>query len=140
MKRFIFLFLLLSLACFLPSTQAQVKTIKEKSLITDRTITYQVGYKNQRELDTPVRRNQIAIFRRDTKNLLLGNKCAEDIMRDYKFRYAVVPPNQRISGTRYFFHNAWANIRLFFKNGPFWKNRMHKKIKECRRLTGDIVD
>lgn len=113
---------------------------KERSFITNSPNPYTIYGSNKSDLRSGEARNLTVLYRRNSQGLLLGNKCAEDIMRDYKFRYSIVPRSYQLSGSRYFFHNTWANIKLFFKNGPFWKGRMRRKIRECQKQTGDYVD
>lgn len=126
--------------------QAQTKTIKEKSLITGRNVnvTIQGNYRENSKVQT--RKKYTQLYKRLEKDkkegikMMLGNKCAEEVMHNYHFEYVLVPKNQGVSGSRYFFNNFFSNAKLFFKNGPFWKSRMRKKIEECRINSGDVVD
>jgi hypothetical protein len=66
----------------------------------------------------------------------------------YGMKYDIVPEKQlTIRGSNgkptkinYGWHNFKANWRLFWRNGFFWKSRMHKKIKKCREESGEIDD
>lgn len=118
---------------------AQRKSIKEQSMITGKDITITVEGEHKKSLKTPERYNPTLLFTRNGDGLLLGNPCAEEVMRYYEFHYEIVPRQQGISGARYFFHNTWANIKLFFKNGPGWKRKMRKMIERCKVKTGDFV-
>ncbi len=141
MKNAIFiitLIILLILVQVMPAF-SQTKKIKEQSMITGKDITITVQGEQKNSLKTPERYNPTLLFTRNGDGLLLGNPCAEEVMRYYLFHYEIVPQQQGISGSRYFFHNTWANIKLFFKNSPGWKKRMRKKIATCRIKTGDFV-
>lgn len=108
-------------------------------MMTGKEITITVDGASKESLKTPERYSPTLLFTRDGDGLLLGNPCAEEVMRYYEFHYEIVPRQQGISGSRYFFHNTWANIKLFFKNGPGWKRKMRKMIERCRIKTGDFV-
>ncbi|GAA0890687.1 hypothetical protein GCM10009122_03660 [Fulvivirga kasyanovii] len=77
----------------------------------------------------------------DAKGLLLGNKCLKEVTDDMGFIYVVQPRGQ--AGNRSeigrLAHNFFAKIGITLRNGPFWKFRLKKKRKECRRSTGDFV-
>lgn len=80
-------------------------------------------------------------IKNDTKGLLLGNKCMEEVTRSMRFEYVVQPKGQ--PGNRSEFgrltHNFFAKLGITFRNGPFWKFKLKKKRKECRRKTGDYM-
>jgi hypothetical protein len=135
-KRILFLGIFWAIA---PITYAQITKIKERSLVTDKEITITIEGANKKDLQTKTRESYTTIYKRNADNLLLGNRCAEKVMKDYHFRYEIVPPNYQIKSSQYFVHNFFANFKLFFKNGPFWKSRVQKKINECRKLTKDFV-
>lgn len=75
------------------------------------------------------------------KGILLGNRCMEEATREMGFRYEVVPKEGPGSKTHegVFFHNLGVKTILLFKNGPFWSIRLKKRMKECRRKTGDYM-
>lgn len=118
---------------------AQIKTIREKSLVTGKEVTISIRGEYKDMAKTVERYRPIIIFKRESGTLMLGNPCAERVMRRYRFTYELVPQNLNMSPFRYFFHNFWAKTRLMFKNGPFWKGKMRRKIEKCRELTGDFV-
>ncbi len=128
---------LIGIWCLTNTAHAQNKEIKRKSMVTGNT--YRVS-EDYAKASTRTRENYIQLYTRTPKGLLLGNKCAEDVRKECHFQYSIVPARQpNVSKSKYFFHNLWANIKLFFKNGPFWKSRMRKKIDNCREQTGDFV-
>lgn len=134
------LFLLLLGAIWQGYAQKKPRSFKEKSLITDKEVTITVSG-DYRDFNRPMEREiYVQVYRRSADGLLLGNACAEDVRKKYHMQYAIVPYNHPVSGSQYFFHNFFANIKLFFKNGLFWKSRMRKKIKKCQERTADFVD
>ncbi len=137
-KTHLFLFVGLVLSNLL-SVNAQVKKIKEQSMITGKDITISVSNADKNALKTVKRYKPILLFRRDASGLSLGNPCVEEVMRRYKCDFEIVPRGQGISGFRYFINNVWSDTKLFFRNGIGWKGRMNKKIAVCRRKTGDFV-
>ncbi len=86
-------------------------------------------------------KNYLTILKRNTRGTGIGNKCVEDQTMKMGFRYMLVPkqgPGSR-SGAGVLLHNAGAKFLLFFRNGPLWTVRLKKKVKECRRKTGDYI-
>lgn len=94
-------------------------------------------------IDSPSEKEKsyLSILKRSTQGTGTGNKCVEDQTRKMDFRYMLVPkqgPGSR-TGAGVLLHNAGTKFLLFFRNGPFWTIRLKKKIKECRRKTGDYM-
>lgn len=87
------------------------------------------------------RKHVIHWVKTDTKGLLIGNPCMERVFADMGFVYQVEPKGQRSSksGAGRLIHNFAAKTRIFFRNGPFWKFKLKKKRKGCRRQTGDYT-
>lgn len=81
------------------------------------------------------------IVKSDTKNLLLGNKCAEEETLKMGFMYVATPKGQpgNKDQVKRTFKNLATKTFLLFKNGPFWKYRLKKRVKKCRQMTGDFV-
>lgn len=94
-------------------------------------------------VENPSKREKsyFSIFKRSTQDTLIGNKCMEDQTMKMGFRYVLAPkkgPGSR-TGAGVLLHNAGTKLLLFFRNGPFWTVRLKKKVKECRRKTGDYM-
>jgi hypothetical protein len=94
-------------------------------------------------IDSPSEKekNYLSILKRDTQGTGIGNKCVEDQTKKMGFRYMLVPkqgPGSR-TGAGVFLHNGGTKFLLFFRNGPLWTIRLKKKVKECRRKTGDYM-
>lgn len=86
-------------------------------------------------------KNYLMILKRGSQGTLAGNKCVEDQTMKMGFRYMLVPkkgPGSR-TGAGVLLHNAGTKFLLFFRNGPFWTVRLNKKVKECRKKTGDYM-
>ncbi len=81
------------------------------------------------------------ILKKDTQNTSYGNPCVVEITRSKGFEYLVTLRGQPgyESELQRGMHNFTVNVALLFRNGPFWKSGLRKKIKECRRKTGDYV-
>lgn len=84
-------------------------------------------------------KNLMSIIKSDTRGILYGNKCLEQVLYEMGFEYVVIPKgnpgNQTELGRN--FHNLGVKIALFFTRGPFWKLKLKKKMKECRYKMGD---
>lgn len=80
-------------------------------------------------------------IKNDPGDLLLGNKCMEDLTTDMGFEYVVQVKGKHgyKSEIERLAHNLTAKIGIMFRNGPFWKFKLKKKRKECREKTGDYV-
>lgn len=74
------------------------------------------------------------------KGTLKGNKCFEDVCIDMGFVFMVQNQNQEgsYSGFRRALHNMGVRTTIFFKNGPFWRHKLRKKRKECKRQIHDF--
>jgi len=81
------------------------------------------------------------ILKRDTQKTSYGNPCVAEITRSKGFEYLVTLKGQTgyESEIQRGFHNFGVNISLFFRNGPFWKSGLKKKITDCRHKSGDYV-
>jgi hypothetical protein len=79
----------------------------------------------------------IEIKKSNTKNTYYGNECVMQLTKSFGFEYMIdCEGKKKIS---YFFHNQIAYIKLFFRNGPFWKIRFNRKKKFCIEQTRDFV-
>ncbi len=80
-------------------------------------------------------------IKNDSKDLLIGNACMNEVTHGMGFEYVVQLKGQ--PGNRHEFgrliNNFGAKTTIFFRNGPFWKIKLKRKRKECRRLTGDHI-
>lgn len=80
-------------------------------------------------------------IKNDSKGLLIGNACMNEVTEALGFVYVIQVKGQ--PGNRHGFgrqmNNLGAKTIILFKNGPFWKIKLKRKRKECRRLTGDHI-
>lgn len=76
-----------------------------------------------------------------SKGLLLGNRCMEEVTSKMGFVYLLQPQGLEGNKSRInrFAHNFAAKLRITLRNGPFWRFKLKKKTKECRKETGDFV-
>ena len=81
------------------------------------------------------------ILKKDTQNTSYGNPCVLEITRSKGFEYMVTLKGQPGYESEFqrAFHNFGVNTGLLFRNGPFWKSGLKKKIEDCRQKSGDYV-
>ncbi len=81
------------------------------------------------------------ILKKNTQNTSYGNPCVVEITRSKGFEYLVTLKGQPGYESEFqrAFHNFGVNFTLFFRNGPFWKSGLKKKIEDCRHKSGDFV-
>jgi len=81
------------------------------------------------------------LLKKDTQNTSYGNPCVVEITRAKGFEYMVTLKGQPgyESELQRGFHNFGVNVALLFRNGPFWKSGLRKKIDDCRIKSGDYV-
>jgi hypothetical protein len=91
--------------------------------------------------ERPDKTRYMTIVKNNTKGILYGNKCFEEFTRSIGFVYAVqIKGNSgSLNGAARFFHNAGVKTGLIFTAWPWWKTRVNKKKKDCRKLSGDFV-
>lgn len=97
--------------------------------------------KIDKEKERPEKKRYMTIIKNDTKGILYGNRCFEEFTQSLGFMYAVQNTNGSggLNGPARFFHNAGTKTALFFTAWPWWKLRVNKKQKDCRKLSGDFV-
>lgn len=93
--------------------------------------------KKQKEKEKRIR----FIITNDTKNTLSGNRCFEEVTRNMGFMYLAVPKGQAPNRNGFYrwWHNFGIKSMLVLKNGPFWKSKVNKRLKECKYKSGDYV-
>lgn len=81
------------------------------------------------------------ILKKDTQNTSYGNPCVVEITRSSGFEYLVTLKGQPGYESEFQrgLHNFGVNVMLLFRNGPFWKSGLKKKIQDCRHKSGDYV-
>lgn len=107
-----------------------------------KTSTTDVNVKIKKKKERPVgRRHYMTIIKTHTKNTLYGNKCFEDFTRQLGFTYQIQVKGQpgSLNGFTRFWHNAGTKTALVFTAWPWWKLRVNKRYKECRKSSGDFV-
>ena len=107
-----------------------------------RTSTTDTSAKIKKKKERPEgKRHFMTIIKTDTKNTLYGNKCFEDFTRQLGFVYEIQIKGQSgsLSGFSRFWHNAGTKTALVFTAWPWWKLRVNKRYKECRKSSGDFV-
>ena len=80
-------------------------------------------------------------IKNETKGLLIGNPCMEDVLSEMGFNYLIQfkgEPGQKNGVARYFYNKRTKTV-IFFRNGPFWRTKLRKRRRECRSQTRDFV-
>ena len=97
--------------------------------------------KVDKKKERPAKARYMSIVMNNTKGILYGNRCFEEFTQSIGFVYAIQIKNQSgsLDGVARFFHNAGTKTALFFTAWPWWKLRVNKKKKDCRKLSGDFV-
>ena len=105
------------------------------------TNTTNTDVKVNKKKEGPKRKKLIKVLKDDTQGILYGNKCFEDMTAEMGFEYVVQPEGQpgSLTGFNKFTHNLWSKIKIMFKNGPWWKAKVNKRMKECREMSGDYM-
>jgi hypothetical protein len=105
------------------------------------TNTTDLNVKINKKKERPKQERYMTIIKTDTKNTLYGNKCFEDFTRQLGFIYDIQIKGQpgSTNGFQRFWHNFGVKTILVFKAGPWWKLRVNKRYKECRKSSGDFV-
>jgi len=81
------------------------------------------------------------IYKKSTWKIGYGNACIEEATQRMRFVYVPVvksQPSYRSEFKRNW-HNWWVKSGLLIRRGPWWKLVITKRIKDCRRKSGDMV-
>lgn len=96
---------------------------------------------SNKRVNKPKRKNYSHIYVPNANKILYGNQCVLEETHKMGFEYLVEPRN--ISGSKNwkgkFVNNLWVKTKLVVTRSPFWKLILNKKIKKCRKLSGDLV-
>ena len=95
---------------------------------------------NRTDRNRKVKRTVLWI-KSESKGLLIGNPCMEDVMREMGFAYLIEFHGQqdKKGPIEKYLHNVGVKTTLFFRNGPFWRIKLNNRRKECRTQTRDFV-
>ncbi len=106
-----------------------------------KTNSIDINAKIDKKKERPEKQRYKTIIKNDTKRILYGNKCFEEFTQSLGFMYEVQNKNTSgsLNGPAKFLHNAGTKTALFFTAWPWWKLRINKKKKDCRKLSGDFV-
>lgn len=123
-----FLSLTLSLSAFAQGTIPPTRT-------TD------LNAKMNKKKERPKSKRYMTIIKFNTKQTLYGNKCFEDFTKQLGFIYDIQVKGQFGSTNEFtkFWHNTVVKSGLFLTAWPWWKLRINKRYKECKKSSGDFV-
>lgn len=135
--RYLIIFVLLVL--FTPGALSQSMAIAEEDVISTQAT--DPNARPDAKKQGPKKQRYLYIIRDNSMNTLKGNKCFEEVTRDYGFEYLIAPKKQPPRETKFgrWMHNMGVKTILFFRNGPFWQIRLKKKYNQCKYQYGDFV-
>lgn len=86
-------------------------------------------------------KHKIQWVKNNTKGLLQGNPCMDEVTHEMGFVYLIQPKGQPYNKSEWQrnIHNLAAKIRITLRNGPFWKFKLQSWRKKCRAETGDFA-
>ncbi|WP_420316343.1 hypothetical protein [Ekhidna sp.] len=89
----------------------------------------------------PKRKTYSFIYVPNADKILYGNPCVLEATHKMGFEYLVEPSYLNTSRTweGKFLNNLWVKTKLVVTRSPFWKVILNRKIKKCRKMTGDLV-
>jgi len=113
----------------------------QDSLVFGDTANTNITPTNKKEDKGQKHRRIVQWVKNDSKGLLIGNPCMEDVMAEMGFTYLIQMEGMSVYKNTIgrYFHNKGVKIKLFFRNGPFWRVKLKKKRRECRLQTRDFV-
>lgn len=105
------------------------------------TSTTDLKAKMNKEKERPKSKRYMTIIKFNTRQTLYGNKCFEDFTRQLGFVYDIQVKGQFGSNNGFtkFWHNGVVKSGLFLTAWPWWKLRVNKRYKECKKSSGDFV-
>ena len=76
------------------------------------------------------------------QKVLYGNPCVEEVTVKMGFKYQYIPDTRApgyVNTQDPTWHNIKTHFKMMFKNGPFYKSKVRKAIKRCKKSSGDFV-
>ncbi len=128
--------ILLLLAFTIPS-RSQTRDIKEYM----PTENLDMKKDSNKKRNLPKEKKIRYIIKNDSKRILYGNPCVLEQTRRMNFEYAI--QIEGLPGTLKPARRLWENTKtwmnLIFLRSPFWKTTLNRRVKDCRRKSGDLV-
>lgn len=105
---------------------------------TDKTSKDPTEHRHDRDFK---RKKLLAWIKNDTQGTLTGNRCFEEVTKKMGFEYVVQPRGNPLNKSDFsrFANNFGVKMGIFFRNGPFWKFKLKKERKRCRKQMGDFT-
>ena len=125
--------LLLSLSCLAQKVKPVEEELPSENL--------EMRKDSNKRSNRPKRKNLSLIYVPNADNILYGNPCVTEATHKMGFEYIVESTNLPGSKTwkGKFLNNLWVKTKLVVTRSPFWKLILNKKIKNCRKMSGDLV-
>ncbi len=132
------IFLLVFLGGYLTSS-AQKREKSVHDYFPSENIDARTDYNKKQNL--PKEKNISFIVKNNTANLLYGNPCMIDETHRMGFEYSIQIPG--LPGSIRTVPRVWRNtgvwLKLIFTKGPWWKLTLNRRVKDCRKRSGDLV-
>lgn len=91
--------------------------------------------------NSPVRKKISFIVKNDMKGFLYGNACMIEETHKMGFEYSVqikgLPGS--LSPIRRVWRNTGVYAKLLLTKGPWWKQTLNNRVRDCRKKSGDLV-
>ncbi|MFY8033978.1 MAG: hypothetical protein ACOVMN_05630 [Flexibacteraceae bacterium] len=115
--------------------ESQIDDLSAKETPTRHIDAY--GYLNLPP-DSPL---PIVIYTYKPNDYLVGSPCAREYMLERGYLYISKDdhPNRDIDEVKMWFIIKRAEWKVFWRNGPGWKKRLRKHLKQCKASSGDFV-
>lgn len=96
---------------------------------------------SKKRRNSPKRKSMDLIIKNTADGLLYGNPCMIEETYNMGFQYMVQTKGLpgSISGFPLFWNNFKTWNKLIFTRSPFWKMTLSKRVRDCRRQSGDFV-
>jgi hypothetical protein len=131
-------YLILTLFLFMGNS---CKSSKESAASKPFKFSSTTDYYDAERFEAVKKKRTRILYTHNTKKVLLGNYCVTEFTQSLGFEYqpAFVNATEPRNELAIYAHNFITNIALTFRNGPFWKRKVKKRIKFCRTTTGDFI-
>lgn len=97
--------------------------------------------REDKKKNRPKKKKIVYIIKKSTKNTLYGNPCAVEVTRKMGFEFAIEEKTEVTLKSFYgrLKNNFGSKMRLLVTRGPFWRLVANKRIKDCKKKSGDEV-
>ena len=94
-----------------------------------------------KKVNKPKEKNILFIIKNSNAKILYGNPCVIDETHRMGFEYSIqirgLPGS--VNGWARFWKNSGVFLKLSLTKGPWWKWTLNKRIKDCRKRSGELL-